>query len=93
MDLSINVMLGNCPDTLISYALFSFMFILMLHAIKSSYFRFHNHALLNNISLSYFTKHNMKSLTHQQTCKPYFFSQSHKHSQKLINHHQHYILT
>jgi hypothetical protein len=44
MDLSISVMLETCPNTLISYALFSSMFILMLHAMKSFCFYFHIHA-------------------------------------------------
>jgi hypothetical protein len=78
MDLSISAMLGTCPDTLISYALFSLAFMLMLHTIKYLIFCFHDHALLNNILLSYFTKHNMKSLTHHRNCKTCLFSQSHK---------------
>jgi hypothetical protein len=43
MDLSISVMMETRPNTLISYALFSFISMLMLHAIKSSYFCFHVH--------------------------------------------------
>jgi hypothetical protein len=31
-------------------------------------------------------KHNMKSFTHHQTCKTNIFSQSHKHSHKIMSH-------